>query len=177
MKSVTVTVAVGVLRVVRMSRFFGDSIVRAIAGIGAAVSVERVRDGLGSESHWYSIASDNAANSNAELENFSFESNNKFDVYTSSDDRVFAFKILEEGERVFRCDIPLRRNDRLKSSSLWISVWVHSSILVEFLKRVELIAFNIFASLERGLIIRSVLIDHGLEIEAVRKHISIHIEH
>ena len=99
--SVTVRVAVGVLRL-RTSRFFGDSIVRAIAGIGAAVSGERVRDGLGSESLRYSIASDNAANSNTELENLSIKSDNKFDVYTSSHDRVFAFKILEEGLRVFR---------------------------------------------------------------------------
>ena len=76
MKSVTVTVAVGVLRVVRMSRFFGDSIVRTIAGIGAAVSGDRVRDGLGSESHWYCIASDNAANSKTYLLNFSFAPDN-----------------------------------------------------------------------------------------------------
>lgn len=107
--SVTVRVATGALRVVRMSGFFGDSIVRAIAGIGAAVSGERIRDGLGSESRWYCIASDNAANSFTVQLNKSFQKFNssvhfdsEFHAHTSSEDRVFAFKILEEGLRVSR---------------------------------------------------------------------------
>ena len=44
-----------------LSRSLGGSIVPTIAGVGVAVSGERVRDGLGSESLWYRIASDNAA--------------------------------------------------------------------------------------------------------------------
>ena len=66
----TVRVATGVLRAVRMSRFLGDSIVLAIAGIGAAVRGERVRDGLGSESRWYCIDSDNAAKIKTLLHNY-----------------------------------------------------------------------------------------------------------
>jgi len=180
--SATVRVAVGGLRVVRMSRFFGDSIVRAIAGIGAAVSVERVRDGLGSESPRYCIASDNAANASTinlnksvQKLNFSVPFDSEFHVNTSSDDRVFAFKILEERHRVFRrCDIPVfRKNDRRKSSSRWILVWVLSPILVGFLKRVKLITSSILA-ITVVTIIRSVFIDNGLEIGAFLNVVSHH---
>ena len=140
---------------VQMSRWFGVSIVLTIAGVPVAASGEGVRDGLGSESLRYDIASDNAAILNITLVNGSSLLDAIYtETHSSSEDRFFSIKILEEGLRVFRyVGGGITIQDRLKSSPHWILVWVLSSILVHFLKRVVLFAENIAIII---LIIRSV---------------------
>lgn len=141
--TVTVGVAWFVSAVGRLVDVWRVCNVLSITRVGVAVGREGVRNGLGSKSGWDLVASDDAAR-NRYFHNIRFKVctiNQLVDNHGSSNDWLLTLKVLEEIHRTGSCKITfIIEFDALESTSVKVLKWIVSTILVNLVEGVVLLA-------------------------------------